>query len=41
MPPFLSLHTFAAKRGDRLHPELRSLFERLATAPHSEVTVRQ
>jgi hypothetical protein len=37
---FLSLHALAAKRGDGLHPELRALFERLATAPHSEVTAR-
>jgi hypothetical protein len=40
MPPFLSLHAFAAKRGEGLRPELRALFERLATAPRCEVTAR-
>jgi len=30
LPPFLSLHRIAAKRGDGLHPELLALFNRLA-----------
>jgi hypothetical protein len=30
LPPFLSLHTIAAPRGDGLHPELLNLFKRLA-----------
>jgi hypothetical protein len=40
MPPFLSLDAVAAKRGEGLRPELRALFERLATAPSYDVTVR-
>jgi hypothetical protein len=38
--PFLSLDAVAAKRGDGLRPELRALFERLATAPGYDDTVR-
>jgi hypothetical protein len=30
LPPFLSLHTIAAPRGDGLHPDLLNLFKRLA-----------
>ena len=30
LPPFLSLHTIAAIRGDGLHPGLLALFKRLA-----------
>ena len=30
MPPFLSLHTLAAARGDGLRPEFVDLFKRLA-----------
>jgi len=30
LPPFLSLHTIAAIRGNGLHPELLALFKRLA-----------
>lgn len=30
LPPFLSLHSIAATRGDGLHPELLVLFKRLA-----------
>jgi hypothetical protein len=30
LPPFLSLHSIAATRGDGLHPELLTLFKRLA-----------
>ena len=33
MPPFLSLHAIAARRGDGLRPELRALLERLAARP--------
>jgi hypothetical protein len=40
MPPFLGFDAVAAKRGDGLRPELRALFERLATAPSYDVTVR-
>lgn len=40
MPPFLSLDAVAAKRGDGLRPELRALFERLATAPGHDAPVR-
>lgn len=35
MPPFLSLHALAARRGDGLRPELLALFERLAAASGS------
>ena len=38
--PFLSLDAFAAKRGEGLRPELRALFERLATASVYEAIVR-
>jgi hypothetical protein len=38
--PFLSLDAFASKRGEGLRPELRALFERLATAPGCDATVR-
>lgn len=40
MPPFLNLDALAAKRGDGLRPELRALFERLATTPDYDSTVR-
>jgi hypothetical protein len=30
LPPFLSLHTIAATRGDGLHHEFLALFKRLA-----------
>jgi len=39
MPPFLNLHAIA-RPGDGLRPELRALFERLATARHCDVTAR-
>ena len=39
MPPFLSLHAIAAKRGDGLRPELLALFEHLAEASGCGVTV--
>jgi hypothetical protein len=40
MPPFLGLQTFTSARGEGLRPELRALFERLATASNCDVTVR-
>ena len=40
MTSFLKFHAFATTRGDGLRPELRALFERTATAPRSELTVR-
>jgi hypothetical protein len=40
MPPFLSLDAVAAKRGEGLRPELRALFERLATTPSYDANVR-
>ena len=39
MPSFLNLHAIA-RPGDGLRPELRALFERLATARHCDVTAR-
>ena len=40
MTTFLNFHAFAAARGEGLHPKLRSLFERAATSPVSDVTIR-
>jgi hypothetical protein len=40
MLSFLNLHAIAAKRGDGLRPELHALFERHATTPQREMTVR-
>lgn len=40
MSLFLNLHAIAAKRGDGLRPELRALFERVATSPGDHVTAR-
>ena len=40
MTTFLNFHTFAAARGEGLHPELRLLFERAATSPVSDVAIR-
>src|SRR5467141_1430262 len=40
MTSFLNFHAFATTRGDGLRPELRALFERVAAAPRSELTVR-
>ena len=40
MTSFLNFHALAATRGDGLRPELRALFERVAAAPRSELTVR-
>jgi hypothetical protein len=40
MPPFFSRDAIAAKRGEGLRPELRALFERAATAPSYDATVR-
>ena len=38
LPPFLSLHRIAAARGDGLHPELLSLFNRLAAGVDDSLT---
>src|SRR5882757_8023151 len=40
MTPFLNFHAFATTRGDELRPELRTLFERIAADPRSDLTVR-
>lgn len=40
MTAFLNFHASAAKRGEGLRPELRSLFERGATSPCSDVAIR-
>ena len=40
MTNFLNFHAFAAARGEGLHPELQSLFERAATSPFSDVAIR-
>jgi hypothetical protein len=40
MTSFLNFHAFATTRGDGLRPELRALFERVAAAPRSGLTVR-
>jgi len=40
MTSFPNFHAFAATRGNGLRPELRALFERLAAAPRSELTLR-
>jgi hypothetical protein len=40
MTSFLNFHAFATTRGAGLRPELRALFERIAAAPRSELTVR-
>ena len=40
MTSFLNFHAFAATRGDGLRPELRALFERVAAAARSELTLR-
>src|SRR6202158_2931897 len=40
MTSLLNFHAFAATRGDGLRPELRALFERVAAAPRSELTLR-
>jgi len=37
LPPFLSLHSIAATRGDGLHPELLILFNRLAAGVDESV----
>lgn len=41
MTNFLNFHVFAAARGEGLHPELQSLFERAATSPFSDVAIRR
>lgn len=40
MTSFLNFHALAAARGEGLRPELRALFERVATAPRSALSVR-
>jgi hypothetical protein len=40
MTIFHQFNTFAASRGEGLHPKLRDLLERTATSPFSEVEVR-
>jgi hypothetical protein len=40
MSLFLNLHAIAAQRGDGLRPELRALFERLATSPGDRATAK-
>jgi len=40
MTTFLNFHALAAARGEGLHPELRLLFERVATSPFSDVAIR-
>jgi len=40
MTSFHQFSTFAASRGEGLHPQLRSLLERAAASPFSEVSMR-
>lgn len=40
MTSLLNFHGLAATRGDGLRPELRALFERIASAPHCELAAR-
>ena len=40
MTTFLNFNVFAAARGEGLRPELRLLFERVATSPVSDVVSR-
>jgi hypothetical protein len=40
MRTFLNFHVFAQPRGEGLHPQLRLLFERGATAPFSDDACR-
>jgi hypothetical protein len=37
---FHQFNTFAASRGEGLHPKLRALLERAAAFPFSEVSIR-
>jgi len=39
MPQFLQFHALAARRGDGLRPELRTLLEHLAEAPEAASSV--
>jgi hypothetical protein len=41
MKTFLDFDTAAAARGEGLRPELRSLFERAATSPFSDLAKRR
>jgi hypothetical protein len=40
MTSFLNFQAFVATRGDGLRPELRALFEGVAAAPRSALTLR-
>jgi hypothetical protein len=40
MTAFLQFSVFAASRGEGLHPKLRTLLERAAASPFSEVSMR-
>jgi hypothetical protein len=37
---FFYFHAFATARGEGLHPKLRSVFERAATSPVSDIVIR-
>jgi hypothetical protein len=41
MTIFHQFNTFAASRGEGLHPKLRALFERTAASPFSEISTRR
>jgi len=41
MTLFYQFSVFAASRGEGLHPKLRTLLERAATSPFSEVSMRR
>ena len=40
MTSFHQFNVVAASRGEGLHPKLRTLFERAAVAPFSDVSIR-
>jgi ribosome biogenesis GTPase A len=40
MTTFLNFNAFATARGEGLHPKLRSVFERAATSPVSDIVIR-
>jgi hypothetical protein len=40
MSSFRQFDTFATARGEGLHPKLRSLMERTAVSPQTEMTIR-
>jgi hypothetical protein len=41
MTNFHQFNTFAASRGEGLHPKLRALFERTAASPFSKISMRR